>query len=99
MGLVCSLSRTKYFLVITVFNVKNLNKLGSENWKQIASKNYFDENGFFIFVFVALPLLLIGNFIMVSKESCSREQIFYIDMCLLLLVAQWLFGFTNYQGN
>eukprot|EP00871_Galdieria_phlegrea_P004361 jgi/Galph1/4926/GphlegSOOS_G3575.1 len=52
--------------VITVFNVKNFNKLGSESWQKFASQNYFDENGFFIFVFVALPLLLIGNFIMSS---------------------------------
>jgi hypothetical protein len=61
--------------VITVFNVKNLNKLGSENWKQIASKNYFDENGFFIFVFVALPLLLTGNFIMLHNGYLALQTI------------------------
>lgn len=59
---------------MVVFNVKNFNKLGSENWEKIATRNYFDENGFFIFVFVALPLLLIGNFIMVSSKGfCGGE--------------------------
>ncbi|EME31937.1 Transmembrane protein 18 [Galdieria sulphuraria] len=61
--------------VITVFNVKNFNKLGSDNWEKIATRNYFDESGFFIFVFVALPLLLIGNFIMLHNGYLALQTI------------------------
>merc|ERR1712108_54399 len=50
-------------LVFLVFAASSLNQLAIENWQLFASRNYFDEEGFFISAVYSLPLALIMLFL------------------------------------
>jgi hypothetical protein len=49
-----------YVICLTCLSFSSgfLNKLGSENWTKFASKNYFDQDGKFMLLFLNIPVLI-----------------------------------------
>mmetsp|Transcript_22211 Transcript_22211/g.38400 ORF Transcript_22211/g.38400 Transcript_22211/m.38400 type:complete len:218 (-) Transcript_22211:16-669(-) len=52
-------------LMILIYFSERLNNLGFRHWEKIASQNYFDRNGLFMFIFWAAPMLFLANLVMI----------------------------------
>lgn len=46
-------------VALLIYNTETVNVLGAVYWKRFSSQNYFDENGVFVGIFYAAPLLLL----------------------------------------
>lgn len=55
-----------FFISALVLSAKTLNDYGRDNWRRLATQNYFDHSGMFISVLVSLPLLLLSISILAS---------------------------------
>jgi hypothetical protein len=54
-------------LVFGIYLSERLNQWGSKHWQQFARRNYFDEDGSFVTLVYATPLLLISCVILVRN--------------------------------
>ncbi|ORY87259.1 hypothetical protein LY90DRAFT_662978 [Neocallimastix californiae] len=45
-------------LILLSFSSNYLNQLGTENWSKFAAKNYFDEEGKFMLLFLNIPVFI-----------------------------------------
>jgi len=53
-------------LLLAAWMARWLNDLGSQFWREFATQNYFDTQGFFVSVMYTLPLMLICLFIVAN---------------------------------
>lgn len=61
------------FIAIVVRLAERINAYAGERWEDIATQNYFDTNGVFVLIFLAVPLLLDCVIMLVSfmREASS----------------------------
>ncbi|RLN72544.1 hypothetical protein BBJ28_00019165 [Nothophytophthora sp. Chile5] len=64
-------------IVTLVAFAEELNKWARANWQLIATQRYFDENGVFMGIFFAGPLLAAGFFQLVLGRAPSRLDAAY----------------------
>ena len=75
------------FLLILCYFLETINRYLGQNWKKIASQNYFDNSGFFMCVMVGFPslcnclLVMINSFrntfsllVSLAKEKKSKKD-------------------------
>ena len=60
------LARVYALAVGLIYCAERLNRLASENWKEFALQNYFDERGVFVSVMLSAPLLCVAFFILLN---------------------------------
>ena len=60
------LARVRVLAVGLIYCAERLNRLASENWKEFAMQNYFDERGVFVSVMLSAPLLCVAFFILLN---------------------------------
>lgn len=68
-----------FFISGLLFFAEKLNSWGAENWREIASQNYFDKHGAFAGIFFASPLLFICflqliNFLAIASSDLIKVK-------------------------
>lgn len=71
------------FIILLVVLTEPLNKWGRLHWRSFASQRYFDEQGVFMAIFFAGPLLLAGFF----QLTLSLKSM--VDMVVIVKRAEY----------
>jgi len=72
--------------VLLIFFSSYLNQLGTENWSKFAAKNYFDEEGKFMLLFLNIPVFIELGLCLVSIIYIYIYTYFFLNNFKYLLI-------------